>query len=61
MKPFYELDHTKSPPSFLPVALDKSRLVDVTQPYHPFKVYLDMATGETHDGAVYFERSQVLQ
>ena len=58
---FYEMNIDLSPPSFLPTALDKSRLVDVTQPYHAFRVYLDMRTGDTHDGAVYFQRAQELQ
>lgn len=49
----YTIDHSTMPPSFLPADLDRSNLIDVTRLQDPFRRYMDVRTGEIHDGAVY--------
>ena len=52
----WALDNTRFPPSFLPIALDKSRLVDITSLTDSWRKYLDRDTNVIHDGAEYHKQ-----
>jgi hypothetical protein len=54
----YEIDRSRSPPSCLPVGLDRSNLIAITCVGDPWQKYLDIDTNEIHDSAMYFERAQ---
>lgn len=49
---YWTIEHGK-PPACYPTAIDRTHWVDITPVGAPFKVFLDVSTGVTHDGAEY--------
>lgn len=57
-EPPYVLNTDSIPPSFLPSGLDMKDLIDITKTTDRYKVFMNIKTGEVHDGLKYFELSQ---
>lgn len=57
-QPFWTLDLSCSPPSFLPEGLDTSDFIDITTLSDPYKVYLDDGTGKIHRGEDYIKKAR---
>lgn len=54
--PLWVYNPSRNPPSFLPVGLDESCLVEVSTSSDSFAKFVDRRTGRIHDGAEYYAR-----
>ena len=58
IQPFYTMDNTIDPPSFLPTDLDTSILLDITRIGDEWRRYIHPHTGKIHDCAEYVKQSK---